>query len=105
LEAQNLEVQQKKELSQKVKKLLEVINKSDPDSAGEMLSKVDPKLAAEVLINLPKVRKAGEILSAMEPEAAAKVVSELLKRKDKTQLSVVRKKIEELLKYAEGNNF
>jgi len=104
-EAKNLEQKHREELSQKVNKLLKIISKSDPDSAGEILSKTDPKVAAEVLINLPKVRKAGEILSAMEPESAAKVIDILLKKKEQTKLSVIRNKIEELLKYVEGNSF
>ncbi len=104
-EAMEAELVRRREMDQKVKRLLEVINKSDPDSVGEMLSKTDPELAAEVLVNLPKVRVAGEILASMEPDAAAKVVEALLKKREKSQISVVRKKIEEILKYAEQNSF
>ena len=104
-EAMNLENQQKKRLSAKVKKLLEVITKADPDSAGEILSKTPPQVAAEILINLPNVRKAGEILSSMDPDSAAKVIDTLLKKKEKLSATPVRKKIEEILKYVEQNNF
>lgn len=104
-EAINLENRQKEELNQKAKKLLEVIAKADPDSAGEILSQTDPEVAAEVLVNLPNVRKAGEILSSMEPDKGAKVIDILLKKKEKLAATLVRKKIEGILKYVEQNNF
>ena len=104
-EAINLEKVQEKKLNQKTKKLLEVITKSDPDSAGDILSKTNPQVAAEILINLPNVRKAGEILSSMDPDSAAKVIDYLLKKKRKLTATPVRKKIEEILKYVEEGNF
>jgi len=105
LEAQNLEEARQKKISKQVEKLVKILEKSDPDSAGEILSKMDPKLAAEILVELPKVRIAGEILSSMEPDAAAEVISVLLTQKKKTQFPILRKKIEEILKYAEDNSF
>jgi len=103
-EAKNWEQKENLERAKKVKKLLEIITKADPDSAGEILSQTDPQIAAEVLINLPNVRKAGEILSSMEPEKGAKVIEVLLKRKKEAKATVVRKKIEGILRYVEGQN-
>ena len=51
------------------------------------------------------MRKAGEILSSMDPDSAAKVIDTLLKKKEKLSATPVRKKIEEILKYVEQNNF
>ena len=104
-EAMNLEIRQKEELNRKAKKLLEVIAKADPDSAGEILSQTDPEVAAQVLINLPNVRRAGEILSAMEPDKGAKVIDILMRKRENLAATPVREKIEGILKYVEQNNF
>ena len=104
-EAINWENQQKQQINEKLKKLLKIIAKADPDSAGEILSQTPPNIAGEVLINLNNTRKAGEILSAMEPEAGAKVIEYLIRVKEKTPLTVVRKKVENILKYIENFSY
>jgi flagellar motility protein MotE (MotC chaperone) len=100
----NLEKKEREEQNQKVKKLLQIIAKADPDSAGEALSQVNPQIAGEVLLELPNTRRAAEILSSMEPDKAGKVIEYLLKKKDKLAATPVRKKIEEILRYVEGEN-
>ncbi|RTZ68362.1 MAG: hypothetical protein DSZ30_04345 [Aquificaceae bacterium] len=100
----NLEREERERNNKKVEKLLRIIAKADPDSAGETLSQVKPEIAGEVLIKLPNIRKAGEILSSMDPESAGKVIEYLMRKKEKLTATPVRKKIEGILKYVEGEN-
>ncbi len=96
-----MQQQEEEERKEKIKKLLEIIQKADPDSAGEILSQTKPSVAAEVLLQLPNPRRAGEILSSMDPQAAARVIDLLVQKKKQTQLAIIRKKIEDILKYVE----
>lgn len=100
----NLEREERERKNKKVEKLLQIIAKADPDSAGETLSQVNPEIAGEVLVKLPNIRKAGEILSSMDPERAGKVIEYLMKRREKLTATPVRRKIEEILKYVEGES-
>jgi flagellar motility protein MotE (MotC chaperone) len=100
----NLEKQERERQNEKVKKLLQIIAKADPDSAGEALSQVNPQIAGEVLIKLPNTRKAGEILSSMEPDKAGKVIEYLMEKKNNLAATPIRKKIEEILRYVEGES-
>ncbi len=70
-------IQEKKSLENEIlKKLAKVYESTPPEQAGPMLSSLDVKLAAQILIRMDG-RKAGKIWGYVSPERASQISSEI----------------------------
>ena len=74
-------IQQKKGLDDEtLKKLARVYESTPPEQAGPMLSKLDTKLGAQILIRMDG-RKAGKIWGFVSPERASEISAEITRLK------------------------
>lgn len=72
-------IQEKKSLDDDIlKKLAKVYESTPPEQAGPMLSQLDVRLAARILIRMDG-RKAGKIWGFVSPERASQISSEITK--------------------------
>ena len=70
-------IQEKRSLDNEIlKKLARVYESTPPEQAGPMLSRLDVKLAAEILIRMDG-RKAGKIWGFVSPQRASEISSEI----------------------------
>jgi flagellar motility protein MotE (MotC chaperone) len=70
-------IQEKKGLEDTIlKKLAKVYESTPPEQAGPMISELDVKLAAQILIRMDG-RKAGKIWGYVSPERASQISSEI----------------------------
>lgn len=70
-------IQEKKSLDDEIlKKLAKVYESTPPEQAGPMLSRLDVRLAAKILIRMDG-RKAGKIWGFVSPERASQISSEI----------------------------
>ncbi|MBW2058904.1 MAG: hypothetical protein JRJ26_15565, partial [Deltaproteobacteria bacterium] len=70
-------IQEKKGLDDDIlKKLAKVYESTPPEQAGPMLSRLDVRLAAQILIRMDG-RKAGKIWGFVSPERASQISSEI----------------------------
>lgn len=74
-------IQEKKSLDDAIlKKLAKVYESTPPEQAGPMLSRLDVRLAAQILIRMDG-RKAGKIWGFVSPERASQISSEITRLK------------------------
>ncbi len=74
-------IREKKSLENEIlKRLAKVYESTPPEQAGPMLSSLDVKLAAQILIRMDG-RKAGKIWGFVSPERASQISSEIARLK------------------------
>jgi len=66
---------------QKLLKLVKVYESAPPEEAGNLLSMLDPDLAAKILLKMNNA-KAGKLWAFVSPEKAVKISERLYKNKD-----------------------
>ncbi len=83
---QKLAKEQEEIKKDRYKKLAKDFANMDPEAAGDKLSKLDPKIAAYILLNMNS-RKAGEALNYTDPVMVSKITKILTELKKNAKQS------------------